>query len=88
MTQVCLEVGFASLGSFSSLFARRIGASPAAYRRRDRALVDVPGTLPASLIPGCYSLMWGWPATMSVSNGSNSNYREATYSGSCHSRTP
>lgn len=61
VTQVCLEVGFVSLGSFSSLFARRIGASPAAYRRRVRALVDVPGTLPASLIPGCYSLMWGWP---------------------------
>jgi len=62
VTQVCLEVGFASLGSFSSLFARRVGASPAAYRRRVRALVEVPGRLPPALIPGCYSLMWGWPA--------------------------
>ena len=61
VTQVCLEVGFASLGSFSTLFARRIGASPAAYRRRVRPLVEVPGRLPSSLIPGCYSLMWGWP---------------------------
>ena len=26
VTQVCLEVGFASLGSFSSLFTRRIGS--------------------------------------------------------------
>jgi AraC-like DNA-binding protein len=34
VTDVCLEVGYASLGSFSSLFARETGASPAAYRRR------------------------------------------------------
>lgn len=65
VTQVCLEVGFASLGSFSSLFARRVGASPAAYRRRVQAFVEVPGRLPPALIPGCYSLMWGWPAASS-----------------------
>jgi AraC-like DNA-binding protein len=62
VTEICLEVGFASLGSFSALFARRVGTSPAAYRRRVRAMVQVPGVVPASLIPGCYSLMWGWPA--------------------------
>jgi AraC-like DNA-binding protein len=62
VTQICLEVGFASLGSFSSLFARRVGTSPVQYRRRVRALVTVPGEWPPALIPGCYSLMWGWPA--------------------------
>ncbi|HKU14673.1 MAG TPA: helix-turn-helix transcriptional regulator [Steroidobacteraceae bacterium] len=61
VTEICLEVGFASLGSFSTLFARRVGASPAAYRRRVRAMIQVPGVTPPSLIPGCYSLMWGWP---------------------------
>jgi AraC-like DNA-binding protein len=74
VTEICLEVGFASLGSFSSLFARRVGASPAAYRRRVRAMVQVPGVVPASLIPGCYSLMWSWPQAIS---SANSNYREA-----------
>ena len=53
VTQVCMEVGFASLGSFSSLFTRRVGVSPAAYRRRVRKH--------GSPAPGCYSLMWGWP---------------------------
>lgn len=62
VTQVCLEVGFASLGSFSALFARRVGTPPAAYRRRVQPLIEVPSRLPLSLIPGCYSLMWGWPA--------------------------
>src|SRR5437660_9628586 len=34
VTDVCMEVGFASLGSFSDLFTRRVGVSPSAYRRR------------------------------------------------------
>src|SRR3954449_5283622 len=34
VTEVCFEVGFQSLGSFSALFARRIGAPPSAFRRR------------------------------------------------------
>jgi AraC-like DNA-binding protein len=63
VTQVCMEVGFASLGSFSSLFARRVGVSPALYRRRYHALAAVPAAHPLSLIPGCYALMWGWPAS-------------------------
>ncbi|MWV42022.1 helix-turn-helix domain-containing protein [Paenibacillus sp. HJL G12] len=33
VTDICMEVGFQSLGSFSSLFARRYGTSPASYRR-------------------------------------------------------
>jgi AraC-like DNA-binding protein len=34
VTEVCFEVGFQSLGSFSALFARRVGAPPSAFRRR------------------------------------------------------
>jgi len=37
VTEVCLEVGFTSLGSFSDLFTRRVGETPSAYRRRTRA---------------------------------------------------
>lgn len=57
VTEVCMEVGFSSLGSFSSLFTRQVGATPSAYQRRMRAMVQVPGTLPPLLIPGCLSLM-------------------------------
>lgn len=62
VTEVCMEVGFSSLGSFSLLFTRRVGATPSAYRRRMRALVQVPGTVPRELIPGCFSLMGFLPA--------------------------
>jgi AraC-like DNA-binding protein len=57
VTDVCMEVGFSSLGSFSALFTRRVGQAPSAYRRRVRAMVQVPGVLPADLTPGCLSLM-------------------------------
>lgn len=57
VTDVCMEVGFSSLGSFSDLFARRIGTPPSEYRRRVRPLVQVPGRMPAELIPDCLSLM-------------------------------
>ena len=33
VTDICLAVGFESLGSFSALFRRRVGVSPTAYRR-------------------------------------------------------
>ena len=61
VTDVCMEVGFSSLGSFSTLFTRRLGESPSAYRRRVRTMVQVPGTLPADLTPGCLSLMGHLP---------------------------
>src|SRR6188472_813321 len=61
VTDVCMEVGFSSLGSFSALFTQRIGERPSVYRRRVRAMVQVPGTVPADLTPGCLSLMGRLP---------------------------
>src|SRR5262249_3456864 len=34
VTDICLRVGFESLGSFSSLFRRFVGSSPNGFRRR------------------------------------------------------
>ena len=63
VTDVCLEVGFSSVGSFSDLFTRRVGSTPSAYRRRARSLVQVPGALPRFLFPGCLSLMESLPSS-------------------------
>ena len=63
VTDVCLEVGFSSLGSFSTLFTQRIGEAPSVYRRRVRAMVQVPGIVPAELTPGCLSLMGRLPSS-------------------------
>jgi AraC-like DNA-binding protein len=54
VTDVCLDVGFSSLGSFSSCFTRRVGMSPSDYRRHTRHVVQVQGVL---LAPGCFSML-------------------------------
>jgi len=54
VTEVCFDVGYTSLGSFSSLFARAIGQSPRAWQREVRALVSVPADLPRLYTPGCF----------------------------------
>src|SRR5436190_22271133 len=51
VTDVCFDVGFQSLGSFSALFARRVGAPPSAFRRRIHAWPYGPQRL---YIPNCY----------------------------------
>lgn len=54
VTDVCMEVGFSSLGSFSALFTRWTGTSPSRYRR----IVQVPsGIVAAPLVPGCLGML-------------------------------
>lgn len=62
VTEVCMEVGFSSLGSFSDLFLRRVGEAPSLYQRRARKIVQVPAGFPPELFPGCLSLMGRLPA--------------------------
>ena len=57
VTEICAAAGFASLGTFSHVFARRVGSSPSVFRREARTLVQVPGMLPLKLYPGCLTLM-------------------------------
>ena len=56
VTQVCLAVGFTSLGSFSTQFRRAVGVSPSAYRRWD-------GHDALAKLPSCYVRMWTRPRT-------------------------
>jgi AraC-like DNA-binding protein len=51
VTDVSLEVGFRSLGSFSATFKRLVGAAPRAYRR----------STPPMGIPTCFAMAWTRP---------------------------
>jgi AraC-like DNA-binding protein len=62
VTEICMTVGFSSLGSFSTLFARRAGMTPSAWRRRYKPAPGPQPQLPPELIPGCLTLMPGFPA--------------------------
>jgi len=59
VTDVCMAVGFSSLGSFSDLFTRRVGIAPSRYRRQVRTLCSLDGCWQQVLTPGCFSLMAG-----------------------------
>jgi AraC-like DNA-binding protein len=52
VTEICLLVGFASLGTFSARFAEITGLTPTAYR--DKAAGE-GGPAP---IPGCFAMMY------------------------------
>jgi len=51
VTEVCMAVGFSSLGSFSSRFTELVGESPTAYQKR--------WATSAPHIPGCWLFMHG-----------------------------
>ena len=57
VTEACFEVGFSSLGSFSTLFTHRVGMSPSEYRRYVRSGIAVPRTVRPLFIPTCYFTM-------------------------------
>lgn len=70
VTEACFEVGFSSLGSFSALFAHRVGLSPSEYRRYARSSISVPDMVRPLFVPSCFlSILYG--AT------DNRNFREA-----------
>jgi AraC-like DNA-binding protein len=52
VTEVCMLVGFSSLGSFSTRFTRLVGESPTAYRNRWAARGG-------PRVPGCWLFMRG-----------------------------
>jgi AraC-like DNA-binding protein len=69
ITEVCMLVGFSSLGSFSSRFRELVGESPTQYRHRWAARGG-------PFIPGCFLFMRGvdtWPAPQPQSGRSSAS---------------
>jgi hypothetical protein len=57
VTEACFEVGFSSLGSFSNLFADRVGLSPSEYRRYARSTISIPSAVRSLFVPSCFFTM-------------------------------
>ena len=53
VTDVCIAVGFTSLGSFSSTFTRLVGEPPSAYKARDHSRL--------APVPPCMTRAWARP---------------------------
>jgi AraC-like DNA-binding protein len=54
VTDVSLDVGFTSLGTFSRTFREIVGVSPREYRA---------GAEPRATVPTCFAMAWTRPAT-------------------------
>jgi AraC-like DNA-binding protein len=73
VTEVCMLVGFSSLGSFSTRFSELVGVSPRAFQR---AAAERGGPPP---IPGCFMMEWSRPRAGAAAEGRQErNLGEAT----------
>lgn len=68
VTEVCFEVGFSSLGSFSTLFRKSLGASPIHYRTRLAQPCAVPPQAQTVAIPACFLMRFGVIAPPTAAN--------------------
>ncbi|MGY1706124.1 helix-turn-helix domain-containing protein [Geodermatophilus sp. SYSU D00697] len=53
VTDICMDVGFSSLGTFSRVFRDVVGEPPSQYRQR--------GPLPP--VPSCFAMAWSRPSS-------------------------
>lgn len=66
--EACFAVGFDSISSFTGLFKRRIGVTPAAFQRERKRVFREISRAPLKHIPNCFAEKKGWTK--------NSNFRE------------
>jgi AraC-like DNA-binding protein len=59
VTEVCMEVGYSSLGSFSSKFQAIVGSAPSEYQRRFRRIFGYPRPWNIILVPACFLSSFG-----------------------------
>jgi len=71
ITEICLDVGFTSLGTFSRTFREVIGESPREYRERTQA-----GSVARATVPGCIAMMWDRPSGSSSTFGEEARRRQ------------
>jgi AraC-like DNA-binding protein len=70
VTDVCMEVGFTSLGTFSRTFTDIVGETPSTFRRR----------APIGPAPTCFGMAWMRPRE-AAGNGAVSEKRSAPEGG-------
>jgi AraC-like DNA-binding protein len=59
ITEICLDVGFASLGTFSRTFSRIVGETPTEYRER----------ADPKPVPNCFAMAWTRPSSFGEAHG-------------------
>jgi AraC-like DNA-binding protein len=60
VAKACYSVGFDSISSFTGLFKRRVGVTPAAYQAEKLRLREEIAERPLGFIPNCFAEKKGW----------------------------
>jgi len=60
VAQVCYSVGFESVSSFTGLFKRTVGLTPAAYQLQQQQKKRTVAKAPLNFIPSCFAEKKGW----------------------------
>ena len=66
--EVCFSIGFESVSSFTGLFKRMTGLTPAAYQQQQSKRRSEMARTPLKYIPNCFAENKGWTK--------NSNFQE------------
>ncbi|MBW4888753.1 AraC family transcriptional regulator [Mucilaginibacter sp. HMF5004] len=69
VADVCYAVGFESVSSFTGLFKRLTGSTPASYQLQQHQKLNAVANAPLRFIPNCFAEKNGW--------ATNSNFEEA-----------
>src|SRR6187399_3297421 len=60
VTDICLDVGFNSLGTFSRTFRDIVGVPPVSYRGSN---APAGGAVPTGITPSCFVMAWARPSS-------------------------
>jgi AraC-like DNA-binding protein len=58
VTDICLETGYESLGTFSTRFRSATGMSPMQFRREVRRIYQSAAIVPVRFVPHCFLSRW------------------------------
>lgn len=67
VTEICLDVGFSSLGTFSRTFRDVVGEPPSVYRRRG----------PPTPVPTCFAMAWTRPSSFGEARSATASLASA-----------
>ena len=71
VTDVCFDVGFNSLGTFSRTFKEIVGMSPTSYRQRFDPVA----------VPSCFAMAWARPSSFGEAPQGSPQYSDASVDG-------
>jgi AraC-like DNA-binding protein len=60
VAKACYSVGFDSVSSFTGLFKRRVGMTPAVFQTEQLRKKEELATVPLRHVPDCFALKHGW----------------------------